>query len=147
MDDHALDAAGQRGADLTLWSGGQGENAAERSARARDVHPLCDQSLLALRSGLATHRRRLWFRRIVRRAWIALAVVVIAEAVLWTVARFVPLEAAPVIGLAIPVLGALGLLMAAVVARPPVSCAAPTTITPAPSLSWMMSWPKVVSKA
>ena len=64
------------------------------------------------------HRRRLWLRRIVRRAWVALAVLAVAEAILWTIARFFPLEAAPVIGVAIPVLVALGLLVAIVRARP-----------------------------
>ena len=54
----------------------------------------------------------------VRRAWIALAAVVVAEAVLWTLARFIPLEAAPVIGAAIPVIGVLALLVAVVQARP-----------------------------
>ena len=73
-----------------------------------------DPSLDALRASLAPHRRRLWLRRIVRRAWIALAAVVIAEAVLWTLARFVPLEAAPVIGAAIPIIGVLALLVAVV---------------------------------
>src|SRR5688572_33036761 len=71
-----------------------------------------DPSIDALRASLAPHRRRLWLRRIVRRAWIALAGVVIAEAVLWTLARFVPLEAAPVVGAAIPIIGMLALLAA-----------------------------------
>ena len=74
------------------------------------VGPL-DPSLDALRASLAPHRRRLWLRRMVRRAWIALAVIVIVEAALWTVARFVPLEIAPVLGAAIPVVGFLGLLL------------------------------------
>ncbi len=57
-----------------------------------------DPPLDAIRASLAPHRRRLWFRRIVRRAWVALAAVAIAEVVLWTVARIVPIESAPVIG-------------------------------------------------
>ena len=77
-----------------------------------------DPTLLTLRGALASHRRRLWLRRIVRRSWIALAVLAIAEAALWTVARFVPFEAAPIIGLAMPVVVAVGLLVAAVSARP-----------------------------
>ncbi|MEA2612597.1 MAG: hypothetical protein QOI52_556, partial [Chloroflexota bacterium] len=77
-----------------------------------------DPSLDALRASLVPHRRRLWLRRMVRRAWIALAAVVIAEAALWTVARFLPLEIAPVIGAAIPVVGVLALLAAVVQARP-----------------------------
>jgi hypothetical protein len=104
------------------------------SFRRRDARPLggavippdprqhltgpLDPPLSAVRALLAPHRRRLWLRRIARRAWIAVAAVMIAEALLWTVARFIPLEAAPVIGAAIPLIGALGLLAAAIVARP-----------------------------
>ncbi|MEX2184630.1 MAG: hypothetical protein WEC14_09295, partial [Chloroflexota bacterium] len=77
-----------------------------------------DPALLAIRSSLATHRRRLWTRRIVRRVWIAAAVVAVAEAALWTVARFVALESAPLAAAAIPMVAALGLLVAAVHARP-----------------------------
>ena len=77
-----------------------------------------DPALLTLRGGLAVHRRRLWFRRIVRRAWIALAALAIAEAALWTVARFIALESAPLIGLTIPVASGLVLLVATVRARP-----------------------------
>ena len=77
-----------------------------------------DPSIEALRASLAPHRRRLWLRRMVRRAWIALAGVVVAEAILWTLARFIPLEAAPVIGAAIPIIGVLALLAAVVQARP-----------------------------
>ena len=79
-----------------------------------------DPALEAIRSELAGHRHRLWFRRIVRRAWIALALIAILETALWTVARFVPLEAAPVIAAAIPILVALVLLIAVVRARPSV---------------------------
>ena len=49
----------------------------------------------AARAALLPHRRRLWLRRLVRRGWIALAAVVVAELVLWTLARFVPLRARP----------------------------------------------------
>jgi hypothetical protein len=77
-----------------------------------------DPSLDAIRASLAPHRRRLWLRRMVRRGWMALAGIVIAELVLWTIARFVPLEAAPVIGAAIPIIGVLALLGAIVLARP-----------------------------
>ena len=77
-----------------------------------------DPALQAIRAGLAPHRRRLWLRRIVRRGWIALAAIVGAEVVLWTVARFIPLEAAPILGVAIPVLGLVALLVAVVRARP-----------------------------
>ena len=77
-----------------------------------------DPALDAVRASLAPHRRRLWLRRLVRRAWIALAGIASAELVLWTIARFVPLEAAPVIGAGIPVVGVLALLAAVVLARP-----------------------------
>ena len=77
-----------------------------------------DPSLRQLRSSLFPHRRRLWFRRLARRAWIAVAVVIVAELVLWTVARIVPLETAGAIGAAIPVIGLLGWLIAGVQARP-----------------------------
>ena len=50
--------------------------------------------------------------------WIAVAAVVVAELVLWTIARFVPLERAPVIAAAIPLIGLLGWLIAGVRARP-----------------------------
>src|SRR5687767_2728759 len=77
-----------------------------------------DPSIDAVRASLAPHRRRLWLRRMVRRAWIAVAGIALAELVLWTIARFIPLEAAPVIGAAIPVVGVLALLAAVVLARP-----------------------------
>ena len=77
-----------------------------------------DPALVAVRAGLASHRRRLWLRRLVRRGWIALAVVVVAELVLWTLARFVPLPSALLVGAAIPVVGLLGWLVAGVRSRP-----------------------------
>ena len=43
-------------------------------------------------SSLLPHRRRLWLRRLVRRGWIALAAVMVAELAALDVARFVPLE-------------------------------------------------------
>ena len=79
-----------------------------------------DPVLLALRASLLPHRRRLWVRRLVRRAWVALAAVVAAELVLWTLARFVPLESAPVLGAAIPVVVLAALLVVGVRARPQV---------------------------
>jgi len=82
------------------------------------LHGPLDPSLEAVRGALAGHRNRLWLRRIVRRAWLALAAVAIAEAGLWTVARFVPLEAAPVVAATIPIVVALVLLVAIVRARP-----------------------------
>ena len=56
-----------------------------------------DPSLDALRATLTPHQRRLWLRRIVRRLWLATAAVAIGEAILWTIARFIPLEAAPLV--------------------------------------------------
>ncbi|HSO30340.1 MAG TPA: hypothetical protein VLS28_10585, partial [Candidatus Sulfomarinibacteraceae bacterium] len=79
-----------------------------------------DPELDRIRVALRPHRRRLWTRRIVRRAWIAAAAVAVAELGLWTAARFVPLEAAPAIGAAIPVLGLAALAAAAIRARPTV---------------------------
>ena len=77
-----------------------------------------DPELVQLRGALLPYRRRLWVRRLVRRGWIALAAVVAAELVLWTVARVVPLERAPMIGAAIPLVGILGWLIAGGRARP-----------------------------
>ncbi|HEU5202746.1 MAG TPA: hypothetical protein VFU17_00475, partial [Candidatus Limnocylindrales bacterium] len=77
-----------------------------------------DPALVAIRAGLVPHRRRLWLRRIVRRAWIAVAAVLAAELVLWTVARFVAIEYAPLIAVAIPVIGLVALIGAAIQARP-----------------------------
>jgi hypothetical protein len=62
-----------------------------------------DPVLLQIRASLLPHRRRLWVRRLVRRAWIVVAGVLVAELILWTVARLVPLEPAPLVGAAIPV--------------------------------------------
>ena len=64
-----------------------------------ELHP----DLVAIRRLLRPHGRRLWLRRIVRRAWIVIAATVLAELVLWTVARFVPLEIAPTLGAVIPI--------------------------------------------
>ncbi len=77
-----------------------------------------DSTLAAIRVGLRPHRRRLWLRRAVRRGWIALALVALAEAAVAFAQRAWPLEAAPLIALAIPVLGAVGLLAAVALCRP-----------------------------
>jgi hypothetical protein len=45
-----------------------------------------DPILVQLRSSLLPHRRRLWMRRLVRRGWIAIATVLVAELILWTIA-------------------------------------------------------------
>ena len=54
-----------------------------------------DPDLLAIRRLLRPHGRRLWLRRVVRRAWIVVAGAVLAELALWTLARLLPLEVAP----------------------------------------------------
>ena len=64
-----------------------------------------DPTLAQLRSGLVAHRRRLWLRRSVRRAWYVLAVVMVAELVLAIAQRLLPLEQAPLVAAALPVLG------------------------------------------
>src|SRR5215204_2497389 len=77
-----------------------------------------DPALGQLRGGLAAHRRRLWLRRAVRRAWAVLAVVVLVELVLVVARRIWPLESAPLVAAAVPVLGLLALLVLVVRARP-----------------------------
>jgi hypothetical protein len=91
------------------------------SAPADPVHVLrgpLDPALLALRMELRPHRRRLWLRRTVRRAFIVAAAIAVAELAVWMLARLVPLELAPAIGAAIPVVGLVALAVAAVRARP-----------------------------
>ena len=80
--------------------------------------PPIDPVLVELRASLLPQQNRLWLRRLVRRAWLALAAVVVAELVVWTIARFVPLQWAPVIGAALPLLGFVAWLVAGVRARP-----------------------------
>ena len=77
-----------------------------------------DPSIAGIRAGLGPFRRRLWIRRIVRRAWLVVAGALTVEAGLWALARVVPLERAPVIAAAIPVVAAVVLLIVAVMARP-----------------------------
>ena len=85
-----------------------------RAALAGELHP----DLVAIRRLLRPHGRRLWLRRIVRRGWIVVAAVVLAELVLWTAARFVPIEIAPTLAAVIPLLGGIALLVLAVGSRP-----------------------------
>ncbi len=85
--------------------------------RATLAGPL-DPLLLDLRASLIPHRRRLWLRRLVRRAWLAIAAVALAELALWTLARLVPLPLAPVIGASLPLLGLVGWLLVGIRARP-----------------------------
>src|SRR3954449_8854345 len=77
-----------------------------------------DPALVELRSGLAAHRRRLWLRRSVRRAWYVLAVLMVAELVLAIAQRVFALEQAPLVAAALPILGLLALLVLVVRARP-----------------------------
>ena len=77
-----------------------------------------DPALAQLRTGLAAHRRRLWLRRAVRRAWMVLAVVAVAELLLVVAQRIWPLEGATVLAAAIPVIGLLVLLVMVARARP-----------------------------
>ena len=77
-----------------------------------------DPVLVEIRAGLATHRRHLWLRRAVRRAWNVAAVVAVAELGLAIAQRIVPIEQAPLVALAIPVVGLLVLLVLVVRARP-----------------------------
>ncbi len=77
-----------------------------------------DPALDAIRSSLAPHRRRLWLRRIVRRGWMALAAIAVGEVAVWTIARFMPLEAAPLVAATIPAVVLLAWLAACILARP-----------------------------
>ncbi len=72
----------------------------------------------ALRRGLRRQRDRLWLRRAVRRAWWALAIVLLAEVVLLAVARIAPVEIAPALALAIAVVALAGLAVGIALARP-----------------------------
>ncbi len=77
-----------------------------------------DPALSEIRATLAPHRRRLWLRRATRRAWSVAAAVAVAELVLAVAQRLLPLEGAPLVALAFPVVGMLGLLGLVVRARP-----------------------------
>src|SRR5215204_4769753 len=77
-----------------------------------------DPALAQLRTGLAAHRRRLWLRRAVRRGWMVLAAVAVAELLLVVAQRIWPLEGATVLAAAIPVIGLLVLLVMVTRARP-----------------------------
>ena len=77
-----------------------------------------DRSLEEIRAGLAGHRRRLWMRRIVRRAWAALAGIVVAEAALLGLARLMPIEVLPTLIVAIAIIGVAIWLASVVRARP-----------------------------
>ena len=83
-----------------------------------------EPTILAIRSALAPFRRRLWLRRAVRRTWWVVAALLIAEAVLWTIARIVPFERAPYVALALPIAGLLLLAVLVLRARPSIGEAA-----------------------
>ena len=50
-----------------------------------------DPVLESIRSNLQPHLRRLWLRRIVRRAWLVAGVVAVALVLLFAVGRIVPI--------------------------------------------------------
>src|SRR3954468_2170952 len=77
-----------------------------------------DPTLGRIRSGLVPHRRRLWFRRIVRPAWLVAAGIAIGVLTVALLQRLFPLPSAMLYAVAIPVLGLLALLVAAVRIRP-----------------------------
>jgi hypothetical protein len=91
-------------ADRDLATAGRGP------AAATDL----DTTLHALHAALVPHRRHLWTRRVVRRAWLAVAIALLAEAVLWAIARLAPLELAPAIAVAIAAVAGAGLLVEAI---------------------------------
>jgi hypothetical protein len=83
-----------------------------------------DPALDAIRASLQPHRRRLWLRRIVRRAWVALAVGAALEAILFGVARVVPLEVLPSLAVTVAIVVIGGWLAAAIRSRPSIGEAA-----------------------
>ena len=85
---------------------------------ARVVAGPMDPTLGRIRSGLVPHRRRLWFRRIVRRAWLVAAGIAAGVLVVAVLQRLFPIPSAMLYAAAIPVLGLLALLVAAVRIRP-----------------------------
>ena len=77
-----------------------------------------DPALVAIRSGLAPFRRRLWLRRIVRDATWLVAAILGLELILAVAARFAPLGWAWSVALALPIIGLVVLLFDAVRIRP-----------------------------
>ncbi|MEI7744857.1 MAG: hypothetical protein WCK58_14055, partial [Chloroflexota bacterium] len=77
-----------------------------------------DPALAELRADLAAHRRRLWLRRAVRRAWYVLAAVAALELVVAITQRLFPIESAALVAAAVPVVGLVVLLALVVRVRP-----------------------------
>ena len=84
-------------ARVAAWMGRAGHGAGREDPmlvppdpRTRVAGPL-DPRLAAIRDALVRHRRRLWLRRMARRAWLVLAGTMVAEAVLLAMARLVPI--------------------------------------------------------
>src|SRR3972149_5129899 len=100
-------------------------SAAPPPARSRGVDVTLDPTLSQIRHGLRARRRRLWLRRVVRDGTFSLAAVMGLELALALAARIVPLEWGRVAAAAIPLLGALALLVDAVRVRPTLGGHAP----------------------
>ena len=77
-----------------------------------------DPLLESIRADLRPHLRRLWVRRIVRRAWLVAGAVLVAEVGLFAIARVVPIEILSALALAIPIVGLVILVGLAAAARP-----------------------------
>ena len=101
-----------------LAPGASGQVAAVRARGSGDARHPAGPGPHGAPRGPRGYRRRLWFRRAVRRAWYVLAAVAVAELVLAVAQRLLPLEQAPLVALAIPVLGLLVLLVLVVRVRP-----------------------------
>src|SRR6187431_1806963 len=85
-----------------------------RTVAAQPLDPVLE----SIRSDLRPHLRRLWLRRIVRRAWLVVGAVAVAEVALLAIARLVPIQILPVLAVAIPIIGLVVLLGLAAAARP-----------------------------
>ena len=77
-----------------------------------------DPLLESIRADLRPHLRRLWARRIVRRAWLVAGAVLVAEVALFAIGRIVPIEVLSALALAIPIVGLVILVGLAAAARP-----------------------------
>jgi hypothetical protein len=77
-----------------------------------------DPLLESIRADLRPHLRRLWVRRIVRRAWLVAGAVLVAEVALFAIGRVVPIEILAALALAIPIAGLVVLVGLAAAARP-----------------------------